>query len=217
VTQDQRDTRRHYDQGELRRADLQADPVDQFSSWLQAAIDAELVDATAMTLATADSAGRPSARILLLKEFSATGYSWFTDYGSQKGRELQTNPYATLLFYWREFERQVRISGPVERLDRKASEAYFASRPSESQISAAASEQSEPIEDRAALQTKVAELEARYGVEEIPMPSNWGGYRLIAEEYEFWQGRVGRLHDRFRYRLNDHLNERGWDIERLQP
>jgi pyridoxamine 5'-phosphate oxidase len=113
VTQDQRDTRRHYDQGELRRADLQADPVDQFSGWLQAAIDAELVDATAMTLATSDSQNRPSARIVLLKEFSATGYSWFTDYGSQKGRELQTNPYATLLFYWREFERQVRISGPV--------------------------------------------------------------------------------------------------------
>lgn len=213
MTQDQRDTRRHYDRGELRRAELHADPVSQFSGWLQAAIDAELVDATAMTLATSDSHGRPSARIVLLKEFSDTGYSWFTDYQSQKGKELQTNPYATLLFYWREFERQVRISGPVERLDSKVSEAYFVSRPNESQLSAAASEQSAPIEDRATLQAKVAALEARYGDGEIPMPSNWGGYRLIPEEYEFWQGRVGRLHDRFRYRRN----EQGWDIVRLQP
>ena len=213
MTQDQRDTRRHYDRGELRRAELHTDPVLQFSGWLQAAIDAELVDATAMTLATSDAQNRPSARIVLLKEFSHTGYSWFTAYNSQKGRELQTNPYATLLFYWREFERQVRISGPVERLDRKESEAYFASRPSESQFSAAASEQSAPIEDRAALQAKVTELETRYGDAEIPMPSSWGGYRLIPEEYEFWQGRVGRLHDRFRYGLIG----QGWDIQRLQP
>ncbi len=213
TTSDQRDTRRDYALGELRRADLEQDPMAQFSQWLQAAIGEKLVDATAMTLATADSAARPSARIVLLKHYNEAGYVWYSGYDSQKGEELLANPHATLLFYWREFNRQVRISGNVERIERGDSESYFLSRPRESQVSGAASEQSAVIEDRAALQAKVTELDARYAGSDVPVPQNWGGYCLKASGYEFWQGRVGRLHDRFRYRVDGD----GWLIERLQP
>ena len=213
MTSDQRDTRRDYALGELRRADLEQEPMTQFSQWLQAAIDEQLVDATAMTLATANAAARPSARIVLLKHYDEAGYVWYTSYDSQKGEEMLANPQATLLFYWREFDRQVRISGNVERIERAESEAYFKNRPLESQVSAAASEQSEVIENRGVLEGKVAELDALYANGNVPVPINWGGYRLKASEYEFWQGRVGRLHDRFRYRASGV----GWDIQRLQP
>jgi len=213
TTSDQRDTRRDYALGELRRADLEQDPMAQFSQWLQAASDAHLVDATAMTLATADLAARPSARIVLLKHYDETGYVWYTGYDSRKGEELMANPQATLLFYWREFDRQVCITGSVERIERAESESYFLSRPLESQVSAMASDQSAIVENRAALEARVAELETQYADGDVPMPQNWGGYRLKALEYEFWQGRVGRLHDRFRYRADGD----GWVIERLQP
>lgn len=213
MTKDQRDARRDYARDALRRADLQADPLAQFAAWLKQATDAELIDATAMTLATADNTGRPSARIVLLKHYDARGYVWYTAYDSPKGNDLSANPEASLLFYWREFERQVRITGTVEKVAREESENYFLSRPLESRFTAAASRQSAPVENREILETKVAELQARYPDGRVPVPEHWGGYRLQAREYEFWQGRTGRLHDRFVYKQKP----TGWHIDRLQP
>lgn len=213
MSQDQRDVRRDYAQSELRRDNIAQDPMQQFGMWLEDAHRAELVDATSMTLATVAANGQPSARIVLLKHFDAQGYAWYTGYGGQKAIELAANNKATLLFYWRELERQVRISGVVEQVPLEYSESYFASRPEDSRFSAAASEQSQVIADRPALEAKVAELRVRYPDGDVPMPKEWGGYRLQPSEYEFWQGRVGRLHDRFRYQPTAN----GWQIDRLQP
>jgi pyridoxamine 5'-phosphate oxidase len=212
MTDDQRTIRRDYDLGELRRANLELDPKVQFSHWINRAIEEALIDATAMTLATANAAGRPSVRIVLLKHFDERGFAWYTSYHSQKGRELAENPNASLLFHWRELERQVRISGTVTRLSQGDSKAYFESRPRESQYSAAASDQSFVIANRAALEAKVDAL-LRQGGAPLAMPEHWGGYLLQPSEYEFWQGRTGRLHDRFIYRKT----ATGWHIDRLQP
>ena len=213
MSDNQRDVRRDYAQGELRRENIAQDPLQQFNAWLEDAQRAELVDATAMTLATVAANGQPSARVVLLKHFDAHGYAWYTGYGSQKGIELAANNKAILLFYWRELERQVRISGVVEQVPLEYSESYFASRPEDSRFSAAASEQSQVIAGRPELEAKVAELRGRYPDGNVPMPQTWGGYRLQPSEYEFWQGRVGRLHDRFRYQPA----AGGWQIDRLQP
>ena len=213
MSKDRRDVRRDYEHGELRRAHLAADPVEQFARWLDAAVHAELIDATAMTLATADAAGYPSARIVLLKHYGADGFVWYTGYGSQKGLELAVNPQASLLFYWREFERQVRISGRVAKIDPAESQTYFDSRPLDSRVAAAISDQSKPIDDRSQLQAKYDELLAKAQNGAVAMPQDWGGYRLVPELFEFWQGRVGRLHDRFRYSKDG----ADWRIERLQP
>jgi len=212
VTQDQKDTRRDYDRDELRRNTLDVDPMRQFEQWLAQANAAQLVDATAMTLATVAADGQPSARIVLLKHFDAAGFVWYTDYSSQKGLELAQNPKATLLFYWRELERQVRMSGEVVKISVEESAKYFHSRPKDSQLSAAASAQSEVIADRAALERKVQALPTSDD-DSIAMPVDWGGYRLTPHTYEFWQGRSNRLHDRFRYQRD---GER-WHIDRLQP
>lgn len=206
--------RREYVAAGLNRADLAADPLEQFNRWMQQALEAHPDDATSMTLATAGADGWPAARIVLLKHFDADGFCWFTDYGSDKGVQLQQNPRAELLFYWRGLERQVRIRGRVERLEDSQGEAYFHERPRGSQLSAAASSQSRPVDSRAVLEQRVAELEQRLAGSEIPRPSTWGGYRLIPQEYEFWQGRENRLHDRFRYCLDDDAH---WKIQRLQP
>ena len=206
--------RREYVAAGLDRADLAADPLEQFSRWMQQALEAHPDDATSMTLATAGADGWPAARIVLLKRFDAEGFCWFTDYCSDKGTQLQQNPRAELLFYWRGLERQVRIRGRVERLEESQGEAYFHERPRGSQLSAAASSQSRPVDSRATLEQRVAELEQQFAGSEIPRPSTWGGYRLIPEEYEFWQGRENRLHDRFRYSLDDGAH---WKIQRLQP
>ena len=210
---DPRNTRREYSQRALTRADLHADPLLQFRSWLHEAVTAELTDATAMSLATADAQGRPTARIVLLKEYNEQGFVWFTDYRSRKGADLAVNPRASLLFYWRELERQVRIDGTVSRATREESAAYFLSRPEDSRYSAAASQQSASIADRGTLEARVDALRVQYPNGEVPPPESWGGYRLVPETYEFWQGRVGRLHDRFEYALD---GER-WEITRLQP
>ena len=212
MTQDQKDTRRDYDRDELRRNTLDVDPMRQFEQWLAQANAAQLVDATAMTLATVAADGQPSARIVLLKHFDAAGFVWYTDYSSQKGLELAQNPKATLLFYWRELERQVRMSGEVVKISVEESAKYFHSRPKDSQLSAAASAQSEVIADRAALERKVQALPTSDD-DSIAMPVDWGGYRLTPHTYEFWQGRSNRLHDRFRYQRD---GER-WHIDRLQP
>ncbi len=213
VARNPEDIRREYGSASLSRSDLEADPLAQFGIWFDAANAAGLVDATAMTLATVTEAGLPQARIVLLKGYDDRGYVWYTDYASDKGRELAANPRASLLFYWRELERQVRISGSVAKISAEESAAYFHSRPLDSRLSAAVSEQSRVVGDRRELEDRVAELNARYPNGDIPAPANWGGYRLSAERYEFWQGRTGRLHDRFCY-LPDGDD---WIIERLQP
>jgi pyridoxamine 5'-phosphate oxidase len=205
--------RREYVAAGLNRADLAADPLAQFHHWMQQALEIHPDDATSMTLATAGADGWPAARIVLLKRFDADGFCWFTDYRSEKGEQLRRNPKAELLFYWRGLERQVRIRGHVEPLDHTQSETYFHQRPRGSQLSALASQQSHPIDHRRALEQRVAELDQAFAGDDIPCPPTWGGYRLIPERYEFWQGRENRLHDRFCYRRNQNR----WQIERLQP
>ena len=211
---DQRARRRDYGAATLSRADLEADPLRQFSAWLDDAIAVGEIDATAMALATAGADRMPSVRIVLLKHFDAGGLCWYTDCRSLKGAELAENPLASVLFHWRERDRQVRISGAVRRLSAAQSEAYFESRPLDSRYAAAASVQSAPVANREALEQAVRTLRKAHARDPVPRPSQWGGYRLRPVEYEFWQGRVGRLHDRFRYRMGD---SGAWDIVRLQP
>ncbi len=208
MTDKHAEVRREYANRELRRSMLLADPLAQFEQWLNAA--AHLVDATAMTLATVDASGQPSARVVLLKHHDANGFVFYTDYRSQKGLELAANPKAGLLFYWRELERQVRVTGEVVKVSRADGGAYFLSRPEESQVSARASEQSTVIDSRGALEAKA---QAARQQDAVTVPEAWGGYRLAPTQYEFWQGRDNRLHDRFRYRQT----EAGWLIDRLQP
>ncbi|MDE0364620.1 MAG: pyridoxamine 5'-phosphate oxidase [Gammaproteobacteria bacterium] len=211
---DQRSRRREYGVRSLRRSDLAADPVELFARWLQAATDSGAKDATAMALATAGPDGAPSVRIVLLKHFDGRGFCWYSDDRSRKGAELAENPRASAVFYWRDFDRQVRISGSVEKLAAETSEAYFLSRPEESRFAAAASVQSAPVGDRAALKRAVADLRARFPGGGPPRPAQWGGYRLCPDEFEFWQGRSGRLHDRFLYVPG---GEGQWEARRLQP
>jgi pyridoxamine 5'-phosphate oxidase len=208
------DLRREYTLAGLRRADLLADPIAQFSKWLEQAIAAGLPEPTAMTLATADPRGQPSGRIVLLKIVDARGFTFFTNYDSRKGRELAENPKVALVFYWPQLERQVCITGAVSKVDREVSVKYFNSRPAGSRRAAWASHQSEVIADRAALEEKLAAIAARHPGEEIPRPPNWGGYCVAPAEIEFWQGRPNRLHDRFIYRRQA---EGPWLIERLSP
>ncbi len=210
---DHHEERREYAAGILRRADLPADPLELFGAWLEAAKSAGAADATAMSLATATAGGAPSVRIVLLKEHGPDGFVWFTDYGSRKGQDLAENPRASLAFYWGMFSRQVRVSGSVSQLSAAASRTYFASRPEDSRFSAAASDQSQPVSDRGMLETRVAELRARHPDGQVPMPEGWGGYCLRPEQIEFWQGREGRLHDRFCYTRAGET----WSVLRLQP
>lgn len=222
---DQRGTRREYHSGNLGRSNLASDPLSQFKTWLDAAIASGTTDATAMALATSAIAETPSGtraipsvRIVLLKHFDDDGFCWYTDYRSQKGAEIANNPFASALFYWHEFERQVRITGPVEKLTETESQRYFLERPVESRYAAAASEQSAIIDSRTTLEKRVAELEENYPDGHVPRPELWGGYRLQPVEYEFWQGREGRLHDRFRFSRSDSSrSEKGWTVVRLQP
>ena len=210
---DQRDARREYQTQPLRRADLAENPLVQFGAWLEAATTADSKDTTAMVLATVASDATPSVRVVLLKHFDADGFCWYSDSRSQKGLELAAHPIGSALFYWRDFDRQVRLTGRVERLSAAEADAYFQSRPEESRFSAAASVQSAPIRDRERLESAVTDLKAQYPDGQVPRPAEWGGYRLCPHSYEFWQGRETRLHDRFRYSLTDGV----WQVERLQP
>jgi len=196
----------------LRRDDLAADPIAQLADWYQRALD-EVPLADAMALATVDGEGRPDARMVLLKGFSDDGLRFFTNYESAKAGQLEAAGHAAVIVYWRELDRQVRARGPVGRLPEAASDAYFATRPRDSQLGAWASPQSSPIESREELDARVGELDARFGGGEVPRPEHWGGYVLRPETVEFWQGQVGRLHDRFRYSREG----QGWRIERLAP
>jgi pyridoxamine 5'-phosphate oxidase len=198
----------------LRRSDLDPNPIRQFANWFTAAIEAGIHDVNAMSLATADSDARPSVRIVLLKSFDQDGFVFFTNYESTKGKQLQANPYAALGFYWIELDRQIRVSGKVEKTSREESQAYFHSRPVGSQFSAWASRQSEIIDARRVLDARMAEMTERFGDKPIPLPPHWGGYRLKPDKMEFWQGRSNRLHDRFRY---TRLADVSWQIDRLAP
>ncbi|ACC69706.1 pyridoxamine 5'-phosphate oxidase [Paraburkholderia phymatum] len=207
------DLRKNYSLGSLDISDVDPNPFGQFDRWFKQAIDAQLPEPNTMTLATADARGRPSARIVLIKGVDERGFVFFTNYESRKGQELAQNPHASLLFYWIELERQVRIEGTVVKTSPEESDAYFASRPVGSRIGAWASEQSKVIESRAALEAREREFSAQYG-ENPPRPPHWGGYRLIPDAIEFWQGRPSRLHDRLLY---THSGGAGWTITRLSP
>ena len=189
-------------------------PVNQFQRWLDEAIAAHIPLPEAMTLATATADGKPSARLVLLKRVDENGFVFFTNYQSDKARDLDNNPFAALVFYWPHFERQVRVEGQVQRTSDAESREYFQTRPRESQIGALASPQSEVISGREMLEQRAAELEQLYRDRTIECPAHWGGYRLLPERIEFWKGRVGRLHDRILYELQ---GDGSWTIKRLAP
>jgi pyridoxamine 5'-phosphate oxidase len=208
------DLRREYTLAGLKESDLDSNPFKQFDKWFQQALAAGLPEPNAMTLATATLAGKPSARIVLLKGFDERGFVFFTNYESQKGRELLANPQAALVCYWIELERQVRISGRVSRVSAEESEEYFQSRPLGSQLGAWASQQSEVVGGRKTLEERLEQLTREYQTKPVPLPPYWGGYRVAPETIEFWQGRPNRLHDRLRYTLQANSH---WLIERLSP
>jgi pyridoxamine 5'-phosphate oxidase len=205
--------RKEYTRAGLAESDVASDPVEQFRRWFDEALAAGLYEPNAMTVATAAPNGRPSARVVLLKGFDERGYVFYTNYEGRKGRELEENPRAALLFYWGELERQVRVEGTVSRVSKEESDAYYASRPRGSRLGAWASEQSRTVEGREVLEDRIEDLEAEYEGREVPRPPFWGGYRVVPEVVEFWQGRENRLHDRIVYRRRG----AGWRIERLQP
>jgi len=209
------DIRINYSKKSLSETDVAADPISQFNSWWKEAMESQLSEVNAMTLATADANGIPDARIVLLKGVTDTGFVFFTNYQSRKGTELLENPNACLVFFWKELERQVRISGTVARVSDAESDAYFYSRPSGSQIGAIASPQSSVIPGREFLDLRTKEITDRIASgQKIVRPGHWGGYLVSPVSVEFWQGRPSRLHDRLRYTLQDNLH---WKIERLAP
>lgn len=207
------DLRTEYSRASLSEEDVSPDPIAQFAKWFDQARDAQLAEPNVMSVATVGADGRPSSRVLLIKHFDHRGFTWYTNYESRKGHDLQHNAYAAMLFFWGELERQVRIEGRVERVSEAESEAYFNSRPLQSRLGAIASQQSAPIASRELLDSRLAEVEIQYGAHP-PRPQSWGGYRLTPDRMEFWQGRRSRFHDRILYALQA---DASWLRQRLQP
>ena len=207
--------REDYRMGAFDEKNCETNPIVQFEKWFKETQTVDSKEPNAMTLATATVDGRPSARIVLLKEVSDAGFVFYTNYGSRKAQDLETNPRCALTFYWSELERQVRVEGQARRVTQAESEAYFRTRPKGSKLGAWASHQSETVASRDALEAKLSELQAKYaGQDEIPVPEFWGGYCVVPEVIEFWQGRPNRMHDRIRYRRK---GETEWVIDRLSP
>ena len=207
--------RKEYEQATLDKTTVAQDPIRQFAAWYDEAVAADVSEPEAMTLATATPAGRPSARVVLLRGFDARGFCFYTNYGSHKGRELTANPHAALTFHWPDLERQIRIEGRVEQTTAAESDEYFRTRPSASRIGAWSSPQSEVISDRGSLEALFARFRADHPDDSaIPRPPNWGGFRVVPERIEFWQGRPSRLHDRLRFRRDA---DGAWILERLAP
>ena len=205
--------RRDYSSRELLESTVPTDPFAQFSTWMNEAINSEVLDANAMTVSTVDADGRPSSRVVLLKGFDHSGVVFFTNYESKKASDLDSNSNISLHFFWPDLQRQVSISGTAAKTPREESEAYFASRPVDSQIGAWASKQSTVLRNRRELEDRVAEVRMRFDGKEIPCPPFWGGFRVIPDKFEFWQGRQNRLHDRIVYERKDGA----WEIVRLSP
>jgi pyridoxamine 5'-phosphate oxidase len=204
--------RRQYTKSSLTASSVNKNPYKQFAKWFSEVMKSGFLEPNAMTVATASPGGRPSARILLLKGFDERGFVFFSNYKSRKGKELEQNPYASLLFYWDRLERQVRIEGKIEKITKEESEAYFNTRPYKSRLGAWASDQSSVIGGRSVIIKEFLKYMLKFKTH-VPLPEKWGGYRLIPDTFEFWQGRPNRLHDRIRYKKN----KDGWKIERLAP
>lgn len=207
------DIRTEYKHESLLEKDVAQDPILQFGKWWDEAIQSDISEVNAMTLATCNNEGYPSARIVLLKGFDETGFIFFTNYESNKAKELEENPKAALVFFWKELERQVRIEGVIEKADENMSDSYFISRPHDSQVGAWASPQSKVIKNREVIEEKFLDLSREYAAGVIPRPQFWGGYIVRPEKMEFWQGRTSRLHDRILYTKSN----ADWIIERLAP
>ncbi len=205
--------REEYSLSSLDESDVSQNPIDQFKQWIEEALKAGVPEPNAMNLATVDKKGRPHSRIVLLKGFDENGFVFFTNYASDKGKEIEENPHVSLCFFWIELERQIRIDGVAKKISKVESEAYFKSRPHMSQIGALASNQSEIVENRLFLEQKFEKLEAKFTEGEVPMPESWGGYVIDPSALEFWQGRRSRLHDRVKYEWKAD----NWIINRLSP
>lgn len=208
------DLRQNYTRAGLLEGEANPDPLVQFQRWLEDAIAAKIVEPNAMTLATVTAEGKPDARIVLLKGFDRQGFTFFTNYDSAKGKQLAANPRGALVFWWGDLERQVRIEGRVEKVPPRESDRYFQSRPLASRLGAWASPQSQVVANRQVLEERLTQLEDEYTDENVPRPPQWGGFRLIPEKIEFWQGRPSRLHDRLCYR---HQADGQWSRDRLAP
>ncbi len=214
VNKDLAELRREYSTTSLRRADLAADPLQQFERWFEEALGAEVLDPNAMSVATVSTQGQPSLRTVLLKSFDTSGFVFYTNFGSHKAGEIAANPQLALLLYWHELNRQVKVIGTAERTTAEENIQYFSRRPKDSQLAAWASHQSRAISARSVLEDKFAELKKQYANDAVPLPPFWGGFRVAPSSLEFWQGRVNRLHDRFVY---SRCAAEGWSIERLAP
>ena len=219
------DLRKSYMKGSLSEEDVQANPVDQFKIWFDQAQHAELPEPNAMTVASVDENGKPSARVVLIKEVTQEGFVFFTNYNSHKGKEIDENPHAALVFFWKELERQIRIEGTVQKVSAEESDRYFNSRPASSRIGAWASPQSAVIENRLVIEQNVERYSSIFANDSIERPDHWGGYIVKPRSIEFWQGRSSRLHDRIRYTIEasaynaatDTRSDANWKIERLAP